>query len=154
VDQNTQRASWVVGDQKTTVYDTGIANLTKHESPLLIHFGSERTQQWLLVRINESDTRPPEAPLADATPVQVSGDDTATITVTVPADAEVFFDGVETTETGTQRQFVTPPLTKGTKYSYTIRAVWTEDGRPVEKTHKVSFQAGSQVRVDLTSPLP
>jgi uncharacterized protein (TIGR03000 family) len=154
VDQNTQRASWVVGDQKTTVYDTGIANLTKDESPLLIHFGSERTQQWLLVRINESDARPPDAPLVEATPVQASGDDTATITVTVPADAEVYFDGVETTETGPERQFVTPPLAKGTKYSYSIRAVWTEDGRPVEKTRKVSFQAGSQVRVDLTSPLP
>ena len=47
VDKKTQRASWVVGEQKEVVYDTGIANLTKDESPLLIHFGKERTQQWL-----------------------------------------------------------------------------------------------------------
>jgi uncharacterized protein (TIGR03000 family) len=154
VDQTTQRASWIVGDQKTTVYDTGIVNLTKDESPLLIHFGKERTQQWLLVRLKESDARPPDAPAATVTPAAAGGDDTAKITVIVPADAELYFDGYETTETGPERDFVTPALNKGTNYSYSIRAVWTENGSPVERSRKVTIQAGSQVRVDLTSPLP
>jgi uncharacterized protein (TIGR03000 family) len=152
VDPKTQRANWVVGDLRTTVYDTGIANLTKEESPLLIHFGKERTQQWLLVRIKESDARPPAAAGVEAPPA--TGDDTATIILTVPADAEVYFDGAETTQTGTERVYGTPPLGKGTTYSYSIRAVWTEQGRPVERTRRVSFRAGAQVRADFTSALP
>ena len=65
IDKKTQRASWIVGDQKTTVYDTGIVNLTKEESPLLIHFGKERTQQWLLVRVKESDSKAPVPPAVE-----------------------------------------------------------------------------------------
>jgi uncharacterized protein (TIGR03000 family) len=152
--QATQRASWVVGDQKTTVYDTGIVNLTKDESPLLIHIGKERTQQWLLVRLKESDARAPDAPAAMATPAPAGGDDTAKITVILPVEAELYFDGHETAEMGPEREFVTPPLNKGRNYSYSIRAVWTEDGRPVERVRKVSFQAGAQVRVNFTGPLP
>jgi hypothetical protein len=59
VDRKTQRASWIVGDQKSIVYDTSIANLTKDESPLLIHFGKDKTQQWLLVRVKDSDAKAP-----------------------------------------------------------------------------------------------
>jgi hypothetical protein len=55
VDKQTQRAAWTVGDNKTTVYDTGIYNLTKDEAPLLVHFGKDRTEQWLLVRLKQSD---------------------------------------------------------------------------------------------------
>jgi len=51
VNKETQRAAWTVGENKTTVYDTGIANLTKDEAPLLVHLGKEKTQQWLLVRM-------------------------------------------------------------------------------------------------------
>jgi uncharacterized protein (TIGR03000 family) len=152
VDKQTQRASWVVGDQNTTVYDTGIVNLTKDESPILIHFGKDRTQQWLLVRIKESDAKAPAtAAVAPPTP---AGEQTAKIIIEVPADAEVYFDGAETTETGTERVYATPPLEKGTSYNYLIRAVWTENGTPVERTRKVTFQGGSQVRVDFTSALP
>ena len=53
VDRKTQRAAWTVGDNKDTVYDTGIYNLTKDEAPLLVHFGKDRTQQWLLVRMKQ-----------------------------------------------------------------------------------------------------
>src|SRR5262249_17691924 len=130
-------------------------NLSKDESPLLIHFGKERTQQWLLVRIKESDAKAPGAPPAAAKePAATGGDGIARITVVVPADAEVYFDGTETTQTGTERVLRTPVLNKGSTYSYAIRAVWTEDGNPVEKTRKVSFRAGSKLRVDFTSPLP
>jgi uncharacterized protein (TIGR03000 family) len=151
VDKTTQRASWIVGDKKTTVYDTGIANLTKDESPVLIHFDKDRTQQWLLVRVKESDVTTPEgSDPADVSP-PATADLKARIIVIVPADADVYFDGQEMTQTGSERQFVTPPLEKGMTYNYSIRAVWTEDGRPIERTRKVTFQAGSQLRVDLTT---
>jgi uncharacterized protein (TIGR03000 family) len=163
VDQTTQRASWIVGDQKTTVYDTGIVNLTKDESPVLIHFGKERTQQWLLVRLKESDATAPQPPAspaeaaeaaAIAPPPPAPADDTAKITVILPADAELYVDGHETKEVGAERVFATPPLVRGKDFSYSFRAVWTEDGKPVERTRKVTFQAGSQLRVDFTSPVP
>jgi uncharacterized protein (TIGR03000 family) len=154
VDKKTQRASWVVGDQTTTVYDTGLVNLTKDESPLLIHFGKERTQQWLLVRIKESDAKAPEASTAGVTQPATTSDGIAKITVVVPPDAEVYFDGSPTTETGTERVYTTPHLVEGTTYSYTIRAVWTAGGSPVDKTRQVTFRSGSQVRVDFASSNP
>jgi uncharacterized protein (TIGR03000 family) len=154
VDPKTQRASWIVGDQKTTVYDTGIYNLTKDEAPLLIHFDKDRTQQWLLVRVQEKDTQPPPATGEVATSAPVATQDVAKITVIVPADAELFFDGSPTTQTGSQREFMTPPLAAGAHYSYSLRARWTADGRPVEQTRTVPVSPGAQVRVDFTSPLP
>lgn len=57
VDQKTQRAAWTVGDNKTTVYETGIYNLTKDQTPVLVHFGPDRTEQWLLVRMNEQNAK-------------------------------------------------------------------------------------------------
>ena len=122
VDKKTQRASWVVGDQKSTVYDTGIYNLTKDESPILIHFGKERTQQWLLVRVKEKDGQPPPPAAKDTElPPPVEAEKIAHVTVVVPADAEVYFDGVLTSLTGTERVFKTPTLEKGASYTYTVR---------------------------------
>lgn len=53
VDPKTQRAAWTIGDKKTTVFETGIYNLTKDQTPVLVHFGKDRTQQWLLVRVEK-----------------------------------------------------------------------------------------------------
>lgn len=55
VDKKTQRVAWTVGDDKNTVYDTGIYNLTKDEAPLLVHIGKDETQQWLMVRLDQKD---------------------------------------------------------------------------------------------------
>jgi hypothetical protein len=51
VDKQTQRAAFTVGDDTTHLIETGLYNLTKDEAPCLLHFGSERTEQWLLVRL-------------------------------------------------------------------------------------------------------
>jgi hypothetical protein len=51
VDKQTQRAAFTIGDQTQDVVETGIYNLTRDEAPVLIHFGKERTEQWLLVRL-------------------------------------------------------------------------------------------------------
>jgi hypothetical protein len=53
VDRKTQRVAFTVGDKKDTVVETGIYNLTQDEAPALVHFGTERTEQWLLVRLEE-----------------------------------------------------------------------------------------------------
>jgi hypothetical protein len=54
VDQKTQRAAWTVGDRKEPVFEAGIANLTQPQTTMLVHFGKGRTQQWTLVRIEQS----------------------------------------------------------------------------------------------------
>lgn len=57
VDSKTQRAAWTVGDRKTPVYEVGIANLTKDETTMLVHYGKDRSQQFALVRIEEPEMK-------------------------------------------------------------------------------------------------
>ena len=58
VDKKTQRAAWTIGKKKDRVFEAGIDNLTKSETPVLVHFGTDRTQQWLLVRVRQPDSTP------------------------------------------------------------------------------------------------
>jgi hypothetical protein len=63
VDKKTQRAAWTVGDRKSPVYEAGIANLTRDESTVLVHYGKDITPvQMTLVRIQrpEGESRPEE----------------------------------------------------------------------------------------------
>jgi hypothetical protein len=63
VDKKTMRAAWSVGQRKTPVFEAGIANLTKDETTILIHFGEGKTQQWTLVRIEApKDEEKPRGP--------------------------------------------------------------------------------------------
>lgn len=55
VDTKNQRAAWTVGDNKNTVYDTGLANLTQDQAPLLLHINKDTTQQWLLIRLKQPE---------------------------------------------------------------------------------------------------
>lgn len=52
VDKKSQRAAWTIGAKKDTVFEAGIANLTRNQTTLLVHFGKDRTQQWTLVRVD------------------------------------------------------------------------------------------------------
>ncbi|MCC9605053.1 hypothetical protein [Blastopirellula sediminis] len=54
VDKDSQRAAWTIGDKTNTVMETGIYNLTQDETPILIHFGEDKTQTWMLVRLPEN----------------------------------------------------------------------------------------------------
>ncbi len=55
VDKKTLRAAWTIGDKDNIVMDTGIYNLTKDETSVLVHFGDGDTKQWLMVRIKQKD---------------------------------------------------------------------------------------------------
>ncbi len=54
VDKKTQRITWVVDDRKKIIFDTGLYNLTKSETPVLVHMGKDKTEQWVLVRLNQN----------------------------------------------------------------------------------------------------
>jgi len=53
VDKKTQRVAWSIGEKKDIVFETGLPNLTKDESTILIHYGKDRTEQMMLVRLPE-----------------------------------------------------------------------------------------------------
>jgi len=59
VDKKTQRVSWIVADRDNIVFDTGLYNLTKDESTVLVHFGKDKTEQWTLVRLKQKAGQPP-----------------------------------------------------------------------------------------------
>ncbi len=52
VNKQTERAAWTVGDDTKTVFDTGIYNLTKDQTPVLVHYGDGQTEKILLVRLD------------------------------------------------------------------------------------------------------
>lgn len=60
VDKDTQRVAFRIGDNETFVAETGIYNLTQEEAPLLVHFGKDRTENWLLVRLDQPEETPSE----------------------------------------------------------------------------------------------
>jgi hypothetical protein len=58
MDKRTQRVSWVVADRDNIIFDTGLYNLTKDESTVLVHFGKDKTEQWTLVRLKRKAGQP------------------------------------------------------------------------------------------------
>jgi hypothetical protein len=55
VDKKSMRAAWIVGNNKNVVYDTGVSNLLKDQSPILLHLNKDKTQQWTLVRLHQQN---------------------------------------------------------------------------------------------------
>ena len=55
VDKETQRVAVRIGESETVVAETGLYNLTQDEAPLLVHFGTETQDNYLLVRLPEPD---------------------------------------------------------------------------------------------------
>jgi uncharacterized protein (TIGR03000 family) len=72
------------------------------------------------------------------------------IAIRAPRDAEVWFDGAKTKQTGGSRDFVSPPLASGT-YMYQIRTRWMEGGQTVDRTRRITVQAGDRLRLDFTN---
>jgi uncharacterized protein (TIGR03000 family) len=76
-----------------------------------------------------------------------SSDTRALITVSVPTDAEIWFETSKMSLTGSVREYQSPPLTPGIRYTYEIRARWNENGREVTQTQQVGVAAGTRVSV-------
>ena len=79
------------------------------------------------------------------------GDRPASITVKVPANAEVWFEGRKTTNKGPVREFQSPPLAPG-RYVYQVKARWQENGHEVTQMQQVGFFPGEHAQVSF--PLP
>jgi uncharacterized protein (TIGR03000 family) len=90
-------------------------------------------------------------PVVSTSAYPPSGDTQFNITLTVPENAEVWFDDTKTTQTGRVRHFTTSNLTPGREYSYNIR-VRTPDsnGQMMEQGRKVTFRPGDNLNLDFT----
>jgi uncharacterized protein (TIGR03000 family) len=100
------------------------------------------------LRIDAEPTRALPAPAPEPS------NSVALVDVHVPADANLWFEGVRMTQGGTMRRFVSPPLMPGQPYTYEVRASWTENGQEVARDRVVRVQAGDRVDVDLRSATP
>jgi uncharacterized protein (TIGR03000 family) len=78
----------------------------------------------------------------------------ATIRLSVPDGAEVWFDREKTIQGGSDRVFQSPPLTPGKMVIYTVRAKWNSAGRPVEQFRVVGVRAGETAKVTFSAPSP
>jgi hypothetical protein len=47
-----------VGGLEAVVFEAGIANLTRDETPILVHYGTDDTQQFTLVRVEQPKRDP------------------------------------------------------------------------------------------------
>ena len=94
------------------------------------------------------------APPAVRPAASVDEEAPAQITILVPPDAEVFFDGQPTEQKGGERPFVTPPLPVGKKLHYDVLARWKDGGKMVEQTRRVEVTGGATVKVDFLTAAP
>jgi hypothetical protein len=53
VDKKNMRVAFTVGKNKDVVYDTGLANLLEPQSPILVHLSKTKTQQEVLVKLDQ-----------------------------------------------------------------------------------------------------
>jgi uncharacterized protein (TIGR03000 family) len=75
------------------------------------------------------------------------------IRVRVPANAELWFEDSKTSQTGGERDFLSPPLETGRTFTYRVRARWTDaDGAMIDRTMKVVVRAGRRSALDFVNP--
>jgi uncharacterized protein (TIGR03000 family) len=73
------------------------------------------------------------------------------VSVTLPADAKLKFNGAPATGTGTTRTYQTPPLEPGQDYTYDLTAEVVIDGRVRQVTERVTVRAGEETKVVLAA---
>jgi uncharacterized protein (TIGR03000 family) len=71
----------------------------------------------------------------------------ATLLVSLPADAKLFVDDQPTTSTTARRVFQSPSLEPGNTYSYSLRAEMQREGRKYQQVKNVDVRAGQKAAV-------
>ncbi len=89
---------------------------------------------------------------ASGTCASVTGTQTATLIVSLPADAKLLIDGNETTSETARRVFETPALQAGREFEYTLQAKVVRDGKTEVITQQVTVRAGEETVVRMEMP--
>ena len=71
----------------------------------------------------------------------------ARVVVKVPTEAKVYLQDQPMSLSGNVRKFVSPQLSKGREYEYTVRVELAKNGNTLSKTDKVRVKAGQNVEV-------
>jgi uncharacterized protein (TIGR03000 family) len=107
--------------------------------------------------------RPKQASAADdVVPVALANEErkvadgksaSATIELRLPANSQFWFERAPTSLTGAVRHFVTPPLTPGHTYTYTVRVRWVAaDGVVYDMTRQVEVEPGRETVAGIIEP--
>jgi hypothetical protein len=64
VDKETQRVAFTIGNDPNIVLESGLYNLTLDETPVLVHFGENKTATYLFARLTEPEAQQAERPLS------------------------------------------------------------------------------------------
>jgi uncharacterized protein (TIGR03000 family) len=83
-------------------------------------------------------------PPADETPPPGA----ALVIVKLPAEAELWFDETKTSQDGSYRRFVTPPLQRGHRHIYTLRVHWHIQDADLTRVEKVEVESGKRITVN------
>ncbi|CAN5394003.1 hypothetical protein BH10CYA1_BH10CYA1_47690 [soil metagenome] len=66
LDKKTQRISWTIGQNNTTVFDTSLSTLVKDDSQVLVHYGPTNTQEMALIRMSQGSGDSNQSPPASS----------------------------------------------------------------------------------------
>jgi uncharacterized protein (TIGR03000 family) len=85
-------------------------------------------------------------------PTPKPGSDTqpesARLKFTVPAETKLYVDGKLAPGSGTERAFFTPPLERGKKFFYEVKAELVVNGKTITDEKKVIVEAGANITED------
>jgi uncharacterized protein (TIGR03000 family) len=72
----------------------------------------------------------------------------ALVIVKIPQEAELWLNDAKTLQAGSNRQFVTPPLTEDVEFSFTVRARWRIKNAELSRTEIIRLRPGAVVTVN------
>jgi uncharacterized protein (TIGR03000 family) len=94
---------------------------------------------------NSTRTPPVDVRIRYGAVTPALADAAAHIELQVPTDAQVWFGGQQTTQTGALRHYASPTLISGREYTYEVRVAWKEGGREVTESRRLSIRAGDRL---------
>lgn len=56
IDPATQRVAFTIGNDRNTVFETGLYNLTQDQTPILVHFSARQQETYMLARLPEPES--------------------------------------------------------------------------------------------------
>jgi uncharacterized protein (TIGR03000 family) len=81
-------------------------------------------------------------------------DNKAHVHVLLPANAVLWFEGEATSQTGAERDFISPELPQDKTYTYEIKARWMQGGQAVERTLQVKVRRNKTTLADFNALPP
>lgn len=153
-------ANWMVGGGYAGYASHGPAGIYYSHKPPAEPYGEwAGRMQGLGGFPSAAPATPPEAvppkkdEKKDEKPKAKDGDKGGKVTVTLPTDARLLFNGVAANGTGGTRTFQTPPLHPGQSYQYELTAEVLRNGRVERATGTVIVRAGETASAILV-PVP